>query len=174
MATCTCSSKPPMSSSVKCRGEACIPRGPASSSYGYGRPSVVGMGRLGCNCASSWLDMRKTSQFVARGCCGYDRSSSGGDSDEEWEADQEELVKVLLQVKPYLSVHCKKVFVVVLSAEIVESPYLDATLKVLTNSQFSASATLICSLSLTHIHTNLAYLQKILTIHRNSDTISKR
>jgi len=42
----------------------------------------------------------------------------------------EELVKVLRQVQPYMSAHTKRVFVVFLSAEIVGSPSLGAILKV--------------------------------------------
>lgn len=140
MAACICR--------VKCHGETWLPRGLASSYqvFNYG-PCVVSMGRLGCGCVSRLVTKKKA--FVARDC-GCDQS----------EEDRDEVfVKVLREVKPYLPVYSKRVFVLVLSAEIVDSPCLDATLKV------TISLPLLYCVLLSHTHnTDLAYLHKILPI----------
>ncbi|CAJ1943025.1 unnamed protein product [Sphenostylis stenocarpa] len=80
--------------------------------------------RLGSPSGWRLLEMRKKreSRFERR-CRECEQSSVvAGESDEEF-------VKVLRQVQPYMSAHIKTVFVLVLSAEIVDSPCLDATLK---------------------------------------------
>ncbi|KAK7346889.1 hypothetical protein VNO80_21413 [Phaseolus coccineus] len=93
--------------------------------------------RLGS--ASGWrlLKMRKERElrFVKK-CweCEQRCVVVAGESDEE-------LVKVLRQVQPYMSAHTKMVFVVVLSAEIVGSPCLGATLKSLMAALSSTSRT---------------------------------
>ncbi|KAK7263262.1 hypothetical protein RJT34_30849 [Clitoria ternatea] len=102
--------KPPLS--LKSHTENCLSRGPTPSHVlNYG----VGNAKLGCSC---YVSMKEQRVFVAKGFeCGGEEESD------------EEFVKTLREVQPYMSVHSKKVFVLLLSAEIVASPYLDTILK---------------------------------------------
>ncbi|TKY55605.1 amino-acid acetyltransferase NAGS1 [Spatholobus suberectus] len=85
------------------------------------------VGTVGLGCISgSRLEMRKKTQSVVK-CFGCDRSS--GEEDGVAVGSDEEFVKVLREVQPYMSVHSNRLFVLVLSAEVVASPCLDVTLK---------------------------------------------
>lgn len=118
-----CRSKTPMS--LQSHGGAWLSRGHTWHQVFNCGPSVR-IGRLGRtrSCVSNFEVMRQKTEFVARGC---DQTNEGDGSEEELD---EKFVKVLREVQPYVSVHRKSLFVVVLSAEIVAGPYLDATLKV--------------------------------------------
>ncbi|RDX96847.1 putative amino-acid acetyltransferase NAGS2, chloroplastic, partial [Mucuna pruriens] len=100
-----------------------LSRGTPPSHYVFNYTQSVGTVRLGCISGSTLLlEMTKRTEFVAK-CCRCNQSSGvAGESDEDF-------VKILREVQPYMSVHSKRVFVVVLSAEIVAGPSLDATLK---------------------------------------------
>lgn len=100
--------KAPLPLSLKSHVQNLVSRGPTPSHHI----------RPGCIFGSKLLEMRKKREFVTK-CCGYEE----GESDEEF-------VKVLREAQLYLSVHINRVFVVVLSAEIVASPSLDIILKV--------------------------------------------
>ncbi|KAE9606825.1 putative amino-acid N-acetyltransferase [Lupinus albus] len=80
--------------------------------------------RVGCGCGcGSRLERSRKREVLVRGCwCGPD---DYGVTEED-----EEFVKVLSEAQPYIAVHRDRVFVVVISAEIVASPYLDLILKV--------------------------------------------
>lgn len=78
----------------------------------------VGKGRFCC----SRSEMKKKIEFVANQRSS-DHDGVTGESDQEF-------VKVLGEMKSYLFVHSERAFVVVLSAEIVATPYLDDILKV--------------------------------------------
>lgn len=69
----------------------------------------------------------KTTAFSRRGCgCHRSRADEDFGSSEE----DEEFVKVLRESQPYFSVHSARVFVLLVSAEVVASPCLDPILKV--------------------------------------------
>jgi len=69
----------------------------------------------------------KTTAFSLRGCaCHQSRAAEEFGSSEE----DEEFVKVLRESQSYISVHRCSVFVLLISAEVVASPYLDSILKV--------------------------------------------
>ncbi|KAK7386356.1 hypothetical protein VNO78_26540 [Psophocarpus tetragonolobus] len=108
--------------------------------FNYGH-SVVGSARGGFGSISGWrlLEMKERRELVAK--C----EPSGGVA----RKSDEEFVKVLRQVHPYISVHTNRVFVLVLSAEIVDSPYLDAFLKV--NPSFSYPVPLVQLLQLSSV-----------------------
>ncbi|ESW28698.1 hypothetical protein PHAVU_002G010200 [Phaseolus vulgaris] len=68
----------------------------------------------------------KTTAFSRRGCgCHRSRADEDFGSSEE----DEEFVKVLRESQPYFSVHSARVFVLLVSAEVVASPCLDPILK---------------------------------------------
>ncbi|XP_054790194.1 probable amino-acid acetyltransferase NAGS2, chloroplastic, partial [Prosopis cineraria] len=117
MATCSSSSKPPvwqrsqrerwLSGSLKFQAFNVAPR---VKSCGFGgRPET----------------RKKAAEFVVRGCrCDPNR----GDGYRAAEEDQE-FVKVLREAQPYISIHRNSIFVLVISAEIIAGPHLDAILK---------------------------------------------
>lgn len=88
------------------------------------------IGRLSDSNCVSRLETKKKTEFVVRGCECEQSSDGNGDDDSGGMAQPEELVRLLREVQPYMSVHRGRVFAVVLSAEIVASPYLDDILKV--------------------------------------------
>lgn len=83
--------------------------------------SRVGSGRLSRYCTFRLQEKTKTAAFSVRGC---------GEDDFGVTEEDQEFVKVLRESQPYFLVHRGRVFVIVISAELVASPYLDAILKV--------------------------------------------
>ncbi|KAE9596707.1 putative amino-acid N-acetyltransferase [Lupinus albus] len=119
------SPKPPVS--LKNLGETWHSRSTTSEQFlSYG--TRVRTGRFSCDCVSR-LQRRRMAEFLVKSGCWCDQASSPYDYGVTEE--DKEFVKVLWEAQPYVAVHRDSVFVVVISAEIVASPYLDPILKVL-------------------------------------------
>ncbi|KAK7252764.1 hypothetical protein RIF29_36955 [Crotalaria pallida] len=121
------SSKPPMR--VQSQGETWLSRGPICHKFFNYCPRVR-IGRLGCGCVSRLQRSRKAGAgLLVRGC--FCEKSRGQWHEEYYEVTQEDkdFVQVMREAQPYIAVHRERVFIVVISAEIVASPYLDPILK---------------------------------------------
>ncbi|KAI4327338.1 hypothetical protein L6164_019811 [Bauhinia variegata] len=124
MANRSSMAQPPMS--LKNLAETWVSsRGPKCLLPKFG--SGARIGRPACGFISR-LEIRKKAEFVARGCgCGQGSDETEGYNTTE---EDEQFVKVLREAQPYISVHRDRIFVVVISAEMVAGPYLDPILKV--------------------------------------------
>ncbi|XP_027361523.1 probable amino-acid acetyltransferase NAGS1, chloroplastic isoform X2 [Abrus precatorius] len=110
-------SKPPLS--MRRHGESCLSRGPTSQ-HNFNATFRVPIQSLTSSCALESQNTKNRSLFLVRGC----------DCDEFGVSEEDqEFVKVLRESQPYISVHRGRVFLLLLSAEIISSPYLDPILK---------------------------------------------
>lgn len=115
------------------QGQTWLPHGPNSNYHFFSRGGVGRRSRSYCTFSSP---KTKTNAFTVRGC--------GQDSVED-----HHFVKALRESQPYISVHRGRLFVLLISAQLVAGPYFNPILKVNYHLPTSLSLSLSISFSFT-------------------------
>ncbi|XP_020230365.1 probable amino-acid acetyltransferase NAGS2, chloroplastic isoform X2 [Cajanus cajan] len=117
----TSASKPAMCMCIRSQGQTWLSHGPTPHHFIHALSRLSIATLRPCRNSRFSSENAKTSAFSVR--------ARGGDGDFAVTEEEQQFVNVLKESQPYFSVHRGSVFVLLISAEIVASPYLDPILK---------------------------------------------